>query len=68
MDFGHLLIENGLMQQVEVHYYARLAAKQGWRFDSSYRNLVSASTVHSVFHGLLRKVWFDRAVDSSPRE
>mgnify|MGYP002775785897 CR=1 FL=1 len=22
--------------QVEIHYYARLAAKQGWRFDSTY--------------------------------
>eukprot|EP00242_Pyramimonas_sp_CCMP2087_P009918 CAMPEP_0198199346 /NCGR_PEP_ID=MMETSP1445-20131203/2660_1 /TAXON_ID=36898 /ORGANISM="Pyramimonas sp., Strain CCMP2087" /LENGTH=207 /DNA_ID=CAMNT_0043869171 /DNA_START=200 /DNA_END=823 /DNA_ORIENTATION=+ len=25
--------------QVEVHYYARLAAKQGWTFGSSYKNL-----------------------------
>jgi FKBP-type peptidyl-prolyl cis-trans isomerase 2 len=24
---------------VAVHYYARLVAKQGWRFDSSYDNL-----------------------------
>ncbi|KAK2454846.1 peptidyl-prolyl cis-trans isomerase FKBP62 [Trifolium repens] len=22
--------------QVEIHYYGRLAAKQGWRFDSTY--------------------------------
>jgi FKBP-type peptidyl-prolyl cis-trans isomerase len=22
--------------QVEIHYYARLAAKQGWRFDATY--------------------------------
>ena len=24
--------------QVVVHYYARLAAKQGWRFDSTYEH------------------------------
>jgi hypothetical protein len=22
--------------KVEIHYYGRLAAKQGWRFDSTY--------------------------------
>lgn len=25
-----------LMMKVAIHYYGRLAAKQGWRFDSTY--------------------------------
>lgn len=24
--------------KVEIHYYGRLAAKQGWRFDSTYEH------------------------------
>ena len=27
---------SAFFSQVEIHYYARLAAKQGWRFDSTY--------------------------------
>eukprot|EP00976_Prorocentrum_cordatum_P021864 446943-Prorocentrum_minimum.AAC.4 len=30
----------GGVLQVEVHYYGRLAAKQGWTFGSSYKDLV----------------------------
>jgi hypothetical protein len=29
-------INKKLSLQVEIHYYARLAAKQGWRFDATY--------------------------------
>lgn len=32
---GYLNVYN-LIVKVSVHYYGRLAAKQGWRFDSTY--------------------------------
>jgi FKBP-type peptidyl-prolyl cis-trans isomerase len=31
-----MILVNVVTLKVEIHYYGRLAAKQGWRFDSTY--------------------------------
>jgi len=31
-----MILVNVVILKVEIHYYGRLAAKQGWRFDSTY--------------------------------